>query len=138
MRIQRDTLWRTKIYAYWRVLVLFLLTAQFSHAESGISPTTITIEMSSPFSGPTGAYGSEMRDAINTIIDDTNREGGIYGRKIELVTMDDGYETERAVANTKKLIEEKKVFALVGYYASRYTQVRRLPRVTPSMFERRS
>jgi branched-chain amino acid transport system substrate-binding protein len=96
----------------------FLLTAQFSHAETGVSDTTITIGMSSPFSGPTGAYGSEMRDAINTLIEDTNREGGIYGRKIELITMDDGYETERAVANTKKLIEEKKVFALVGYYGS--------------------
>jgi ABC-type branched-subunit amino acid transport system substrate-binding protein len=87
-------------------------------AETGVTDSTITLGMSAPFSGPNGAYGTEMREAINAYISQINAGGGIFNRKIELVALDDGYETERAVANTTKLLNEHKVFALVGYYGS--------------------
>jgi hypothetical protein len=44
-----------------------------------------------------------------------NARGGVNGRKIVLKTLDDGYEPPNAVANTKKLINEERVFALFGY-----------------------
>jgi ABC-type branched-subunit amino acid transport system substrate-binding protein len=47
-----------------------------------------------------------------------NKGGGVNGRKIELVALDDGYETERTVANTKTLINDKNVFALLSFYGS--------------------
>jgi ABC-type branched-subunit amino acid transport system substrate-binding protein len=101
---------------------LFMIAAlafvTHASAEPGISDTTITLGMSSPFSGPNGAYGVEMRQTILSYFDQINKAGGINGRKLELVALDDGYETDRTVANTKTLINDKQVFALLAYYGS--------------------
>ena len=87
-------------------------------AEPGITDNSITLGMTSPFSGTNGAYGEDMRQVIQTYFDQVNKSGGVNGRKINLVALDDGYETDRAVANTKSLIEEKNVFALLASYGS--------------------
>lgn len=87
-------------------------------AEPGVSDTSITIGMSAPLSGPNGAYGLDMRQTIQSYFDQVNKSGGINGRKLDLVALDDGYETERTVANTKTLIKEKNAFALLAYYGS--------------------
>lgn len=86
--------------------------------DPGVTDATITIGMSAPFSGPNGAYGIDMRQTIYAYFEQINKAGGINGRKLELVALDDGYETERSVANTKTLLEEKKAFALLAYYGS--------------------
>ncbi len=89
-----------------------------ARSETGVTETTITLGMSSPFTGPNGIYGTEMREAIAAYFEQVNKTGGINGRRIELVAVDDGYETERTLANTKSLIQDKQVFALLGYYGS--------------------
>ena len=103
-----------------RLLALSLIacSAQIFAADPGVSESTITLGMSSPLSGPNSAYGLEMRQTIETYFEQLNKAGGINGRKLELLAVDDGYETDRSVANTKSLIEEKKVFALLAYYGS--------------------
>ena len=58
------------------------------------------------------------RDVISAYFKQVNDAGGVNGRKLELIAMDDGYETDRAVANTKALINDKKVFAMVASYGS--------------------
>jgi ABC-type branched-subunit amino acid transport system substrate-binding protein len=100
------------------LLALVCAIAPSVYAEAGITDSTITLGMSSPFSGPNAAYGLEMKEVINAYLQQINRNGGINGRKLELVALDDGYETDRSVANTKKLINDYKVFALLGYYGS--------------------
>jgi ABC-type branched-subunit amino acid transport system substrate-binding protein len=87
-------------------------------ADPGIGDSTITLGMSAPFSGPNGAYGKEMREGALAYFAQLNGAGGINGKKVELVTLDDGYETDKTVANTRKLIDENKVFALMAYYGS--------------------
>jgi len=87
-------------------------------AEPGVTDTTITLGMSAPFSGPNGAYGQDMRQIITAYFEQVNKAGGVNGRKLELVALDDGYETERTVANTRTLIKDKNVFALLAYYGS--------------------
>jgi ABC-type branched-subunit amino acid transport system substrate-binding protein len=87
-------------------------------AEPGITDTTITLGMSAPFSGPNGAYGLDMRQTIQAYFEQLNKAGGINGRKLELVALDDGYETERTLANTQTLLKEKNAFALLAYYGS--------------------
>ncbi len=89
-----------------------------SAAEVGVTDTTVTLGMTAPFSGPNGAYGQDMKNVITRYFEQINKAGGVNGRKIELVSLDDGYETDKTVANTKKLIEENKVFALLQYYGS--------------------
>jgi len=87
-------------------------------AEPGVTDTTITLGMSAPFSGPNGAYGEDMRQTIQSYFEQINKGGGINGRKLQLVALDDGYETERAVANTRSLINDKNAFALLSFYGS--------------------
>lgn len=95
------------------------LAAFLNHAtEPGITDSSITLGMSAPLSGPNGAYGTDMLQTIKSYFDSINKNGGIHGRTLELVALDDGYETERTLANTHTLIKDKNVFALLSYYGS--------------------
>ncbi|HMH74827.1 MAG TPA: ABC transporter substrate-binding protein, partial [Bradyrhizobium sp.] len=55
-----------------------------------------------------------MRQGILAAFAEINAKGGVHGRKLKLVSRDDGYDPDRSVAQTTKLIEEDKVFALIG------------------------
>ncbi len=83
--------------------------------SQGVSADTILIGQSAALSGPAEALGKEMKSGAEAYFDSVNKSGGINGRKIKLVSVDDGYEPERAAANTRKLIAEEKVLALFGY-----------------------
>ncbi len=89
-----------------------------SWADPGVTDSSITLGMSAPFSGPNAAYGIDMRQTIEAYFDQVNKSGGVNGRKLQLVALDDGYETERTVANTKTLLKDKNVFALLSFYGS--------------------
>lgn len=84
-------------------------------AADGITATTVTVGQSAAFSGPAAELGNEMKKGILAYFDQVNRSGGVNGRKLVLKSLDDGYEANRAAANTKKLIQEEDVFALLGY-----------------------
>jgi len=84
-------------------------------AETGVTDKEILIGQSSALSGPAKELGSEMRSGALLLIDQVNAAGGIHGRRIRLLSLDDGYEPERTTANTRKLIDEEKVLALFGY-----------------------
>ena len=73
--------------------------------------TTIKLGGSYPFSGPASAYRSSPR-ARKAHFKWVNAKGGVNGRKIEFVTLDDAYEPPRAVQNARRLIQQEKVFAL--------------------------
>ncbi|MEO8383681.1 MAG: ABC transporter substrate-binding protein [Betaproteobacteria bacterium] len=81
----------------------------------GVSADTILIGQSAALSGPAEKLGKEMKAGAEAYFDVVNKSGGINGRKIKLISVDDGYEPEKAAANTKKLIEGEKVLALFGY-----------------------
>jgi ABC-type branched-subunit amino acid transport system substrate-binding protein len=70
-----------------------------------------------------------MRNGIKTYFDYINERGGVHGRKLELVSEDDKYEASVAPVATRKLIEEHKVFALLGYVGTP-TGAAHLPVVT--------
>ena len=77
----------------------------------GITDTEIKLGGSYPFSGPASAYKS-IRDGARAQFEFVNDQGGVDGRKIKFVTLDDGYEPPRAVQNARRLIQQEKVFAL--------------------------
>lgn len=60
------------------------------------------------------ALGLGMRQGLQAAFSEVNEHGGVHGRRIELLTLNDGYEPDRAIVNTRQLIEEDKVFALIG------------------------
>ena len=84
-----------------------------AHAELGVFEDRIVFGESAAFDGPAAALGLGMRDGILAAFKEANGAGGVDGRRLELVSYDDGYEPEKAIANTKRLIENG-VFALVG------------------------
>jgi len=85
-----------------------------AHAEPGVFDDRILFGQSAAFEGPAAALGLGMREGILASFNEANAAGGVNGRRLELVSYDDGYEPERAIANTKRLIGENGVFALVG------------------------
>lgn len=93
-----------------------LICAMAAHAaEIGVTDDRIVLGQSAAFSGPAAQLGIQMNIGARVFFDQVNRSGGINGRKIELRTADDQYEADKAAANTKKLIEQERVFALFGY-----------------------
>jgi ABC-type branched-subunit amino acid transport system substrate-binding protein len=97
------------------LIALAVLLAQPAAAESGVTKDKIVLGQSVALTGPASQLGIQMRNGVSAYLDYVNAQGGVHGRKIELITLDDGYEPARTVPNTKKLIDEHKVFALIGY-----------------------
>jgi branched-chain amino acid transport system substrate-binding protein len=89
-----------------------------SEAGQGVSATSIRFGMSSPMTGTAGAYGLQMKQGVEAAFAEVNAAGGVHGRRLELTALDDGYETDNAVANAKRLIDEEQVFALLAFYGS--------------------
>ena len=83
-------------------------------AEDGVTADTIMFGQAAVLEGPASALGLGMQNGLNAAFDEINAKGGVHGRKIKLISVNDGYEPDRAIAATKKLIEEDKVFALIG------------------------
>jgi len=83
-------------------------------AEDGVGADKIVFGQAAPLDGPASALGLGMKQGLTAAFEEANRAGGVGGRKLELISVDDGYEPEKSVAATNKLINEDKVFALIG------------------------
>ena len=83
-------------------------------AAPGVSAERVLFGQSAAFSGPASELGLNMRLGIQAAFEEANEAGGVHGRRLELTTLDDAYEPEAAVTNTKQLIEQENVFALIG------------------------
>lgn len=83
-------------------------------ADPGVTADRILFGQSAALDGPASALGQGMRLGLLAAFEEANRKGGVLGRKLELLSKDDGYEPERAVDNTHALIEQDQVFALIG------------------------
>lgn len=84
-------------------------------AENGVTGTEITIGMCNVLTGPAAALGLGIQKGSAVYFDKVNKAGGVNGRKIRVISYDDGYEPKNTVAQTRKLVQEDKVFALFGY-----------------------
>jgi branched-chain amino acid transport system substrate-binding protein len=102
-----------------RVLLAFVvaMVAQSGHAEKkygpGASDGEIRIGNTNPYSGPASAYGTIGR-AEAAYFRMINDQGGINGRKINFISLDDGYSPPRTVEQVRKLVEQEQVLFLAG------------------------
>jgi ABC-type branched-subunit amino acid transport system substrate-binding protein len=78
-------------------------------------PGTLLLGQSAPLSGPAAQLGREYRDGALAWFAEVNRRGGIHGRRIRLVSLDDRYEPGLTQRNTTALLERWRVLALFGY-----------------------
>lgn len=94
----------------------------------GISDNEILVGSSLALGGHAGYLGTQTLHGAMAYIRHVNQRGGIYGRRIKVITYDDGYDPPRCVTNTQKLIVQDKVFALFCYVGTP-TTVKILPLV---------
>ena len=101
--------------------LLTTLVAGVVHAEKrygpGVTDTEILLGQTMPYSGPASAYGTygKAQAAFFRMI---NEHGGINGRKIKLLSLDDGYSPPRTVEQIRKLVEQEQVLAIFSSFGT--------------------
>ena len=83
-------------------------------AEDGVSADKIVFGQATALDGPASALGQGMKMGLEAAFAEINKAGGVKGRKLELKSVDDGYEPTKSIEAVKKLLEEDKVFAIAG------------------------
>ena len=99
------------------LLIFFCLagTCTFANpASEGVSESRVVFGQSAALEGPARELGQNMRLGIRAAFHEVNRKGGVAGRNLELISLDDSYEPAQAVINTRSLIVDHGVFALIG------------------------
>jgi ABC-type branched-subunit amino acid transport system substrate-binding protein len=91
--------------------------------EIGVNDKEILMGMSAAFTGPAAELGIGMRAGIEACFQDVNDKGGVHGRKLSLVSLDDGYEPKQCLDNMHDLLDSQKVFATIGNVGTPPAQV---------------
>jgi branched-chain amino acid transport system substrate-binding protein len=125
----KEVRWETeeKRMKHWRMMVAIVLVLPFLISSCDRAPTPmvapvqgvtddeILIGSSLALEGHAGYLGTQTLRGALAYINFINEQGGVHGRKIKVVAYDDGYDPQRCVFNTQKLINEDQVFALFNY-----------------------
>ena len=92
------------------------LGAGLAQAQSqGVSKDTITVGSIQDLSGPLAGFGKQVRAGMQLRVEELNEQGGVNGRRIQLLVEDSGYDPKRAVLAAQKLVNQDKIFAMVGH-----------------------
>lgn len=87
-------------------------------ALAGAAQAAIVIGQSVPLTGVASGYGRGMAEGAAAYFTSVNEHGGINGEEVKFISYDDAFDTRRTIANTRKLIDQDKAVALLGYYSS--------------------
>ncbi|MGH6949441.1 MAG: ABC transporter substrate-binding protein [Vitreimonas sp.] len=105
-----------KIMDVLRTIALLALgiAVHLNALSQGLTADEVLIGTSRPMSGPIASIANEVFAGASAYLDHVNALGGVNGRQVRLLALDDGYDPARTAANVKRLIEKDKVFALFG------------------------
>src|SRR5262245_12677031 len=92
----------------------------------GVAPKEIKIGMSAAFKGTAAGLGIELYRGAQAYYSEVNARGGLFGRALTVVALDDGYEPTPCIQNTIQLLEKERVFFLSNYVGTP-TLTRALP-----------
>src|SRR5690606_32897107 len=109
---------QTQKHGMHMIRTLFLRAAlALGLAVSGpaFAQGSLLVGQSAPLSGPSMAVGQDIRAGALAYFQKVNAAGGVHGRKIELVSLDDAADAKASEANTVTLVEKRNVLALFGY-----------------------
>ena len=95
-------------------LLAGIAAASPAFAEDGVTADKIVFGQAAALEGPTAALGQGMKTGINAAFAEANKAGGVNGRKLELKSVDDGYEPTKSIEAVNKLLGDDKVFAIAG------------------------
>lgn len=106
------------MFSFLTSLLLTLITqspaSPIDTNHQGVEPQPLVFGMSTALTGPAGELGQEMRRGVLAAFSEINANGGIKGRPLKLIALDDGYEPKVTVPNMKKLISEHQSLAVIG------------------------
>ena len=114
------TLGRSRVLTLLLLPLLIPLLVRSAPAPKQVSAMQreLVIGQSAPFSGPNAPYGHDYRQGAQAWFDAVNRSGGIHGRTLRLMSLDDRYEPELTLSNTKRLLQNQQVVALFGFFGT--------------------
>lgn len=81
----------------------------------GVTKDRIVVGSLLDLSGPLAGFGKQLRSGMTLRTEELNEQGGVNGRKLELLIEDDGYDPRKAVLGAQKLVNQDKIFAMVGH-----------------------
>jgi len=96
------------------IVVSMLFSIGFSAEVPGVTDDTVKIGSFQALSGSVAFIGVSMKKGMDAYFNHVNANGGVYGRNIELIVADDQFVPSKTVIETKRLVEQDKVFAMVG------------------------
>ncbi len=131
----------------WLLMVTLLATACLAHADEkkygpGVTDTEIKIGQTMAYSGPASAY-STVGKAHAAFFEMVNAKGGVNGRKLKLVSLDDSMVPPRALEQVRKLVEQEQVaftFGILGLSnmaVQMYLNQKKVPHLFPAVAGRR-
>ena len=91
------------------------LPAAFAQSTQGVSKNEIVVGSIQDLSGPLAGFGKQIRLGMMLRVDELNEQGGVNGRKLRLLVEDSGYDPRRAVLAAQKLVNQDKIFAMIGH-----------------------
>ena len=121
------------------LLILLGNNVLVAHAEKhygpGVTDTEIKIGQTMPYSGPVSAYGT-VGKAMAAYFAKVNDEGGVNGRKLRIISLDDGFTPPKTVEQTRKLVEQENVLLIFGSLGTptnsatyKYLNAQRIPQL---------
>jgi ABC-type branched-subunit amino acid transport system substrate-binding protein len=129
--------WTFKVDAFAGALLISacLIAGAAKASDPGVTDTEIKLGQTMPYSGPASGYAvvGRVESAYYQMV---NAKGGINGRKVNFISLDDAYSPPKAVEQTRKLVEQDEVFAMVGSLGTptnsavqRYLNAKKVPQV---------
>ena len=91
---------------------LALGSAQATTSEIGVTDTEILLGQSLGLTGPLAELTLDISNGTRAYVNEVNTRGGIHGRRLKVITMDDGYQAPNTVKNVEQMIKQDKVFAI--------------------------
>lgn len=100
--------------SFLRLLLAVAVAAWIATGAAAARQDEIPVGMTAAFSGPLQLLGRSMQSGIEICFAETNAAGGIKGRPLRLIALDDSYDPETAAANMRRLVRDHGVIAMVG------------------------
>ena len=106
---------KLKTAAAIAALALGASQAAAQNSNQGVSKDEIVLGSIQDLSGPIAGFGKQVRLGMLLRVDELNEQGGINGRKVRLIVEDSAYDPKKAVLAAQKLVNQDKIFAMVGH-----------------------
>jgi len=103
------------VFAATGLLALALASPLAQAEQQGVSKDEILLGSIQDLSGPLAGFGKQARSGMQLAVSEINEQGGIQGRKLKLLVEDDGYDPKKAVLAAQKLVNQDKIFIMVGH-----------------------